>query len=123
MAGGADNLNATVKCGLIRLGAYECRQERVMYVDYLIGISGNHAVANDLHVTRQHDEIDIILLKQFQHCGLLLQLVVLCDGVNIIRYAEHIGHMLHVRVVAHYERYLHVPFTCAVTCQQVKQAM
>ena len=92
-------------------------------VDYLIGISGNHTVAYDLHVTCQNNKIHFILLKQIHHGSLLLQFILLCNGINIIWYAEHIGHMFHIRMIAYNQGYLYVPLACAVTCQQVKQAV
>ena len=123
MAGSTYYLYTTVKCGLIRLGTHKRRQERVMYVDYLVWISRNHTVTDNLHVTRQNNEINIVLLEQIKHSTLLLLLVFLGYGIYIIRYSEHIGHMLHIGMVAHNQRNLHVPLACAVTCQQVEQAV
>ena len=41
----------------------ECRKERVMDIDYPIGISVYHLLGNDLHVARQHYESYLMLCQ------------------------------------------------------------
>src|SRR6185295_4608281 len=60
--GGADQLHAALGRLMIRLAAGEGGQEGVMDVDDTVAKALNEARAQDLHVTRQHHQIDALAL-------------------------------------------------------------
>ena len=51
-----------------------------MNIDDAVPEPGNELRAQDLHVTREHDEIDAVLLEQSDLLGFLLELVLGGDG-------------------------------------------
>ncbi len=63
VAGSSNNLHSTFKRSMIGLRSHKCRKERVMNVDYPIGISVYHLLGNDLHVARQHYESYLMLCQ------------------------------------------------------------
>lgn len=77
---GTDDLDAAVVGLVVRLGALERGQEAVVDVDDLAAHSGAEHGREDLHVARQDDELDVVLLDQLEDLALLLGLGVLGDG-------------------------------------------
>ena len=63
VAGSSNNLHSRFKRSMLGLRSHKCRKERVMNVDYPIGISVYHLLGNDLHVARQHYESYLMLCQ------------------------------------------------------------
>ena len=66
MAGGADQFDAAVKCRVVGTGADEGGQERVVHVDDPRGILGDEFRRQNLHIARQHHQVDAGIRQQFQ---------------------------------------------------------
>src|SRR5207244_10559672 len=64
MAGGADELYASLKCLVVRLGAYEGRQERVVDVDDAVRVPVDEFLGKDLHVASEHDQVRTVLSEE-----------------------------------------------------------
>ena len=62
----ADQLHAAVVRLVVRLRALEAGQERVVDVDRAALERVAEPVGEDLHVARQHHEVDVVLVDQFQ---------------------------------------------------------
>ena len=125
VARGADDLHAALIGLMVGLGADEGGQEGVVDVDDVVGIGGNHVVADDLHVAGQDDEGDAVVAQEL-HLGLLyLALVgpVLVDGEDVVRQAELVGHVAQVLVVGDDAGNLDVELTGLPARQQVVEAM
>ena len=63
VAGCPDNLHSSLKSSMIGFSTNKGRKERVMDIDYPIGISVYHLLGNDLHVARQHYESYLMLCQ------------------------------------------------------------
>ena len=74
MRGGPDQLDAALVRLVIGLGALEARQERVMDVDRPARELRAQRLRKHLHVARQHDQLDVLLLDDFEQPPLLLLL-------------------------------------------------
>src|SRR6185503_21027014 len=59
----SNELHTAATCLVIRLRAGEGREERVMDVDDAVAEPGDERRAQDLHVAREDDEIDLVLLE------------------------------------------------------------
>ena len=101
VAGGTDNLHTTLVCLMIRLCTDECRQERVVDVDDVVRILSNHLVADNLHVSGQHDERDILFLQQLHLSCLYFGLVrvVFLDAPHVVRNTKLIGYIAQILMV------------------------
>src|ERR1022692_1325689 len=58
VARGADQFDSTLECRMVRPGAYESRQERMVYVDDPGWILRDELGRQNLHVPGQHDQVD-----------------------------------------------------------------
>ena len=63
----ADELHAAGVRLLVRVGALEPGQERVVDVDDPPAERGAQLGREDLHVPREHDELDVVLLDHLEH--------------------------------------------------------
>ena len=125
MAGGTDDFHAALPGLVVGLGSHEGGQERVVNVDDVVRVFGNHLVRDNLHVAGQHDERDVLLPEQL-HFGLFhlsLVRVVFLDAPHVVGNLELFGHVAQVLVVRHDAGYLTLIFTGLPACQQVVQAV
>jgi len=106
MCRGADNLNTAIVRLMVRLRALERRQETVVDIDDFSRHGGAQSRRQDLHVARQHDEIDVILLDQVQDLRFLLVLGVGFDGQMVERDVVASGQVLEIRMVGYDARNL-----------------
>src|SRR5581483_8649461 len=60
VARGADQLHATLKCLVVRTGAHECREERMMDVNDPLRIAVNELIGENLHVPGQDHKVRLI---------------------------------------------------------------
>jgi len=67
----AYQLHAAVERLVIRLGALEAGQERVVDIDRPPGQLLTQARRQDLHIARQHDQIDLVLVDHFEDARFL----------------------------------------------------
>lgn len=77
---GTDNLNTTVVGLVVGLSALERGQEAVVDVDDATGHGGAQSRRQNLHVTSQNDQVDVVFADQLQNLGLLLRLGGCGDG-------------------------------------------
>ena len=75
MACRSDYFHAALPCLMIRFRANESRKERVMDINNVVGIFGNHLIGNDLHIPRKHYKRDVVLFQKLHlrlfHLGLV----------------------------------------------------
>ena len=64
--GRADELHAALVRLVVGLGALEAGQERVVDVDHPAGQAAAQVVGEHLHVARQHDQLDVVLVDQLE---------------------------------------------------------
>lgn len=115
MARSADNLHTPLERLMVGLSTYEGRQERVVDVDDMVGVTLYHLRRDDLHVASQDDKRNTLLLKNFQLESLLLGLVLLRDGEAIVGDAETLGYGAQILVVAHDAGDVYIPLAGRVT--------
>jgi hypothetical protein len=70
----ADDLDAALERLVVRAGADEGRQQRVVDVDDPVRHPADEVVAEDLHVAGQHHQVDPLGLEQLDQAGLLAAL-------------------------------------------------
>ena len=70
-----NDLDASRVCLMVGPGPREARQEGVMDVDDLIRELGDHVRTENLHVARQHDQLDALLFDQLDDARLLRRLL------------------------------------------------
>lgn len=96
---GPDELHAAVIGLVVGLGALEGRQKTVVDIDDF----PRHGLAQrrrqNLHVPRQHDQLDLILLDELQDPGFLLLLCIRCHGEVHERHLVRCGELGELRVV------------------------
>lgn len=96
---GPDKLHAAVIGLVVWLGALEGRQETVVDIDDF----ARHGLAQrrrqNLHVPRQHDQLDLVLLDEFQDPGFLLLLCIRRHGEVHERHLVRRGELREFRVV------------------------
>ena len=61
---GTDDLHTALVGLMVGFRTDECRQERVVDVDDVVRVLGDHLVGDNLHIARQHDKRDVLLLQQ-----------------------------------------------------------
>ena len=66
VAGGTDDFHAALVGGVVGFCADECGEKGVVDVDDAVGLVAAVVVGTDLHVARQHDDIDVVLFNQFE---------------------------------------------------------
>lgn len=121
--GRADDLDAALVGLVVGLGALERRQEGVVDVDDAAGHGGAELGGQDLHVPRQHDELDAVLGDEVQDGGLLLGLGVLCHGEVVEGDAVRLCELGVLRVVGHDQRHLDAELAGLHAEQQVVEAV
>ncbi len=122
MAGGADQFHAAVEGAVVRLGAAERGQKRVMDIDNSLRIAGDEVRRQDLHVAGEHDKIDALLRQDFK----LLPLgrgFVADDGNVEERYALEVGPALRVRVVADDSGHVARQLAALVPVEEIDEAV
>ena len=88
VGGGADDLDAPLLGLVIGPGAGEGGEERVVDVDDPVCVSAHELFAQDLHVPRQDDKVDLLLLQHCDDALLLRNLALGRDGEAVKRHAE-----------------------------------
>lgn len=96
---GADDLDTAVVGLVVGLGALERGQEAVVDVDDLAAHGGAQGGREDLHVTGEDDELDVVLLDEVEDLALLGGLGVLGDGQVVELDAVALGQGRKVGVV------------------------
>ena len=122
---GSDNLHTALPCLVIGFGTDEGWQERVVYINNMVRIGGNHLVADNLHVAGQDDERHPLLAQQLHLClfHLLLIGVVLLDAPHVVGYAELLGHIAQVLMVGDDAGNVHIILSGLPPCQQVVETV
>ncbi len=87
---GADQLDTARMRLVIRPGALEARQKRVMDIDAAAVEFGGEIVGQDLHVAGEHHQVDVSRLDDIPDRRLLLCLGLLGDGQVIERNAGQV---------------------------------
>lgn len=123
MRSGTDNLNTTLVSLVVWLGTLERRQETVVDVDDFARHCLTKAGAQDLHVACKHNQIDVVLLDQFQNLALLLELGLGVDGEMMEGNLVAGGQGLKVRVVGNNERNLDGQLSYRLTEQKIVQTV
>jgi hypothetical protein len=93
VSSGTDDLYTTLIRLVVRLCALERWQEGVVNVDNLARHFGAQTRRQDLHVSRQDDQFDVVLLDELQDLALLLGLGVLSDGEVVELDTMCLGHV------------------------------
>ena len=93
VSSGTDDLYTTLIRLVVRLCALERWQEGVVNVDDLARHLGAQTRRQDLHVSRQDDQLDVVLLDELQDLALLLGLGVLGDGEVVELDTMCLGHV------------------------------
>ena len=125
VAGGTDNLHAALPGLVVGFGAHEGGQEGVVDVDDVVGVGGNHLIADNLHIACQHDERDAVLAQQLHLGGLHLGFVgvVLVDAPHVVGDIELLGDVAQVLMVADDAGDIDSPLAGFVARQQVVEAV
>ena len=125
MTCGTDDLHTSFPCLMIGLGTDECRKERMMYINNVVGITGNHIVGDNLHVSCQYDECDFLLLQQFHLLLLHFSLVgvVFFDRPHVIWNVKLLSHVSQVLVIADDAWYIYIKFPSLVSCEKVVETV
>ena len=128
MTGGTDQLHAPLPGPVIRLGALESRQERVVDVDHSVeSIRWIKALQKcrrqHLHVLGQDHQLDAMLGKQLQVPGFSLLPVGGRDGHMGKAGPKFLGQGAKVGMVGYHKRHLHRQLARARAPQQIQQAV
>src|SRR3546814_4042561 len=109
---------------MIGLGPLEARQKAVVDVDTTPGEIGRHLVGQNLHVARQHDEIDLLGLHQCADPELLISLRLLCNRQMVEGDRSEIGRTENLaRVVRYNPRDIHLQLADTTTIEEADEAM
>ena len=125
VARGADDLHAACEGLMVRFCADKCRQEGVVDVDDVVRKFRDHVVADDLHVARKDDEGDAFAAKKI-HFGFLdfgLVRMILVDRPDVVGNVELIRDVAQILVVTDDAGNFDVPFSGAVACEKVVEAV
>jgi hypothetical protein len=123
VCGSSNNLDTALESLVVRLGALERRQERVVDVDYLAGHDLAQLWRQNLHVAGQDDELDLVLGDEVEDLRLLLLLGVFGDGQVVELDAVALGERLELGVVGNYDGDFDAELLRLVAEEQVVQAM
>ena len=123
VAGGADQFHAPLEGRVVRLGAAESGQKRMVDINQPPGIPRYELGREDLHVARQHHQIDPVLREQFQLTPLRFRLPVFRNRDVMERNAEEPGQRRGVLMVADDQRHFTTQLASAMAMEQVRQAM
>ncbi len=118
-----DDLDAPLVRPVVRPRALERGQEAVVDVDGALPVALAELVREHLHVARQDDHVDVVLLQQRLQLRLLRVLVALVQRQVYKGHAERVGHGLEVGVVGYDERDVAAQLAGAVADEQVVQAV
>ena len=122
MRGGADQLDAPLKGALIGIGPHEGRQETVVDVDDALRIGPHNKRFQNLHVTRQDEEIDR-LANQIEHAALVLLALLFADRQMVLGDSIHLRQGLQVGMIAQDKHQVHRQFAAFPAPQQIGQAV
>ena len=123
MAGGSDELDATLVGSVVRARADEGRQKGVMDVDDGGRIGGDKGRRKNLHVAGEDEKLDLMLGKQTKLRGFRLSARLRCDRDVMKRDAVEGGQRLDVSMIGEDEGDLAGEFAGADTIQQVGGAV
>ncbi len=123
VARGADDFYAARESRVIRLPSRECRQERVVDVDHAFRHGFDEVRRQDLHVTGEHDQVDVLLAQQGELAGFGLHFRCASDRNVLEPNTETARDVLEVRVVADDDRNVHGPLSGLPAGEEVIQAM
>ena len=124
VGGGADELNAALKGLVIGPRADECGQERVVNVDQVLGADGGCELGGEhLHVSRQHDQIALMLTNERKLFLLGFALIFFRHRHDDIRNVVEVGDALVVGMIGDDQRNLAAQFAVVVAVEQVLQAV
>jgi hypothetical protein len=123
MRRGADKLDASVECLVIRLGSFEAREERVMDIDSAARELLAQIVRQNLHVARQNHELSLSFVDDFQQFAFLLRFRFGRNGQIDKPNAFALSHRAHVQMVRHDCRDVHRQLALAVAVEKVTQAV
>ena len=123
VAGRPDDLYAAFESRMIRFRPDKRRQKRMVDIDDPVREGFDHPFRNDLHVTRQHDEVDLMFGQQLHFGAFLLLLVLLVDRENVERDIETSADVFQFGVIADNQRDLHVPLSGRVAGEHIVQAV
>ncbi|MNV60820.1 hypothetical protein D3C71_1532970 [compost metagenome] len=121
--GGADDLDPARVRLVIRLRAFEAGQEAVVDVDRTPGQRFAQARRQNLHVTRQHHQVDLLALDQVDDLLLLHGAVVRVDRQVMERHPIGAGQGSEVLVIGGHRRDIHLQLPAVRAEQQVVEAM
>src|SRR5262249_17632603 len=119
----ADELHAALVSLVVGLAADERRQEGVVDVDDAPREARHELAAQDLHVAREDDEIDLPRFDELGLALLLLGLVLLRDRDVDELHAELRRDVLEIRVVADHERDVAIELAGPMAQQEVVEAV
>jgi len=102
-----NDFNASTKSRVIRASPRESGKERVVNVDDLIGESFREFSAENLHVARENDSIDVLLFKELDLFAFGFGFVVARDGNKVKGDAEAIGGIAQLLVIADHSSNVH----------------
>lgn len=96
---GADQLHPARVRLVVRLGALEGRQERVVNVDHPAGQLGAHLLGDHLHVPRQHDHVGLVVVDEGADLRLLPRLGLRRDRQVVVVHSVRLGERAQVGMV------------------------
>ena len=94
-----------------------------------MNIDDGHRILSDevrrehLHVTGEHDHIDVVGCQEFELLRLGPRLVVLCDGNMVERYTIKIGVLFCVRMIANQQWKIARKFSVSLAIEEVDEAV
>ena len=103
VSSGTDDLDTALVGLVVGFGALEGRQEAVVDVDDAAGHGFSQLGGQDLHVTGEDNELDLVLGNEVEDLGLLLGLGVLGDGEVVEGDVVRLGERLEFGVVGYDE--------------------
>jgi len=85
MRGGANEFHASLVGLVMRLGADERGQKRMMDVDDLLRVVPDEFRGKHLHVARQHDQVNVVFAQQREFLLLGFRFAFFCDRDEGVR--------------------------------------
>lgn len=120
---GADELHTSVVRLSVRVGADECGKERVMDVDDSRPVCIHDPWGQDLHVTSQHDEVDVERGECVEKPGLLIVLASRGHRKVVVGNSHVFDHVGVVGVIVDDADDVGWKFTTPPSSQEIEQAV